>query len=43
MSGKEITGVVCMECAEGLEREEDYYEASKKRLEEFMAQGRLFE
>ena len=29
--------------AVGFELDKDYYEASKKRLEEFMAQGRLFE
>ena len=27
----------------GFELDKDYYEASKKRLEEFMAQGRLFD
>ena len=29
--------------AVGFELDKDYYEASKKRLEEFMAQGRLFD
>ena len=44
--GSGTTGIACYDMgfdAVGFELDKDYYEASKKRLEEFMAQGRLFD
>ena len=44
--GSSTTAVACKKNNRnfiGFELDEDYYEASKKRLEDFMAQGRLFD
>lgn len=44
--GSGTTAVACINTNRnfiGFELDKDYYEASKKRLEEFMAQGRLFD
>ena len=44
--GSGTTAIACINTNRnyiGFELDKDYYEASKKRLEEFMAQGRLFE